>query len=87
VREEYAFSQRRACGLMTGAVSNYRYQTRRSDEPLRTRLVELAREKPRFGPPAGKKQKRHASPPPLQKRTVRRTVRILPDDGRGSMTV
>jgi hypothetical protein len=25
------------------------YETRRSDEPLRTRLVELAREKPRFG--------------------------------------
>ena len=31
------------------AVSSYRYQSRRCDEPLRTRLVELAREKPRFG--------------------------------------
>ena len=49
MREEYAFSQRRACGLVTVAVSSYRYQSRRSDEPLRTRLVELAREKPRFG--------------------------------------
>jgi hypothetical protein len=49
MRAEYAFSQRRACGLMTMAVSSYRYQSRRSDEPLRTRLVELAREKPRFG--------------------------------------
>jgi putative transposase len=49
VREEYAFSQRRACGLVTVAVSSYRYQTRRSDEPLRSKLVELAREKPRFG--------------------------------------
>jgi len=49
VRGEYAFSQRRACRLMTMAVSSYRYQSRRSDEPLRTRLVELAREKPRFG--------------------------------------
>jgi hypothetical protein len=49
VHEEYAFSQRRACGLMTVAVSTYRYQTRRTDEALRTRLVELAREKPRFG--------------------------------------
>ena len=47
VREEYAFSQRRACGLMTMAVSSYRYQSRRSDEGLRRRLVELAREKPR----------------------------------------
>ena len=49
MRGEYAFSQRRACGLMTMAVSSYRYQSRRCDEPLRTRLVELAREKPRFG--------------------------------------
>ncbi len=49
VREGYAFSQRRACGLMVVAVSSYRYQTRRSDEPLRTKLAELAREKPRFG--------------------------------------
>jgi putative transposase len=31
------------------AVASYRYQTKRSDEPVRTRLVELAREKPRFG--------------------------------------
>jgi putative transposase len=31
------------------AVSSYRYRTRRSDEPLRTQLVELARSKPRFG--------------------------------------
>ena len=49
VRQEYAFSQRRACGLLTMAVSSYRYQGRRSDEGLRERLVELAREKPRFG--------------------------------------
>ena len=49
VRQGYAFSQRRACGLMTVAVSSYRYQTRRSDERLRAKLVELAREKPRFG--------------------------------------
>jgi putative transposase len=49
VRQGYAFSQRRACNLMLLAVSSYRYQTRRSDEPLRSKLVELAREKPRFG--------------------------------------
>jgi len=49
VREEYAFSQRRACGLITLAVSTYRYQTSRSDDVLRRKLVELAREKPRFG--------------------------------------
>lgn len=34
---------------MSIAVSSYRYQVRGSDEPLRERLVELAREKPRFG--------------------------------------
>ena len=49
IRQDYAFSERRACGVMTMAVSSYRYETRRTDEPLRTRLVELAREKPRFG--------------------------------------
>jgi putative transposase len=49
VQQEYAFSQRRACALLRVAVSSCRYQTRRSDEPLRTQLVQLAREKPRFG--------------------------------------
>src|SRR5258706_9177168 len=49
LRVKYAASERRVCGLMTMAVSSYRYRTTRSDEPLRTRLVELAREKPRFG--------------------------------------
>ena len=49
MRAEYAFSERRACRLMTVVVSSYRYETTRSDEPLRTQLVELAREKPRFG--------------------------------------
>ena len=43
LRVEYAASERRVCGLMTMAVSSYRYQTKRSDEPLRTQLVELAR--------------------------------------------
>jgi putative transposase len=49
VQQEYAFSQRRACGLVLLAASSYRYRSRRSDESLRGRLVELAREKPRFG--------------------------------------
>ena len=34
---------------MTVAVSSYRYGTKRTDDPLRTRLVELAREKLHFG--------------------------------------
>jgi putative transposase len=49
LRNEYAASQRRVCGLMGIAVASYRYRTTRSDEPLRTKLVELARKKPRFG--------------------------------------
>jgi putative transposase len=49
VLSEYAFSERRACALLLLAVGTYRYRSRRTDEPLRTRLVELAREKPRFG--------------------------------------
>ena len=42
-------SEHRVCGLLGMAVASYRYQSQRSDEPLRTQLVELAREKPRFG--------------------------------------
>ena len=49
MKQEYAFSEGRACRLVMLAASTYRYQSRRSDEPLRTRLVELARAKPRFG--------------------------------------
>jgi putative transposase len=49
LRVKYAASERRVCGLMGMAVSSYRYRTTRCDEELRTRLVELAREKPRFG--------------------------------------
>lgn len=49
VREKYAFSERRACRVMKLAVTTYRYRSQRNDEPLRTKLVELAREKPRFG--------------------------------------
>jgi putative transposase len=49
LRRKYAASGRRVCGLMGIAVASYYYRTTRSDEPLRTRLVELAREKPRFG--------------------------------------
>lgn len=45
----YAASERRVYGLIGMTVSGYRYETKRTDEPLRTKLVELAREKPRFG--------------------------------------
>ena len=49
MKQDYAFSERRACRLMMLAVTTYRYRSQRSDEPLRTKLVELARERPRFG--------------------------------------
>jgi hypothetical protein len=49
LRETYVASQRRVCGLMGMAIASYCYRTTRSDEPLRTRLLELARAKPRFG--------------------------------------
>ena len=49
MKQEHAFSERHACGLVGVAVATYRYRSRRQDEPLRTKLVELAREKPRYG--------------------------------------
>lgn len=45
----YLVSQRRVCGLMVLAEASYRYVSRRNDEPLRERLREAAREKPRWG--------------------------------------
>jgi len=47
--ERSAASQQRLCGLMEIAVSSYRYRSARSDAALRERLVELARQKPRWG--------------------------------------
>lgn len=39
----FAASERRVCGLLSIAVSSYRYKSRRTDEDLRSRLVSLAR--------------------------------------------
>ena len=46
---QFLVSQRRVCGLIQIAESSYRYVSRRNDEELRIRLVEVAREKPRWG--------------------------------------
>jgi putative transposase len=46
---EFHTSERRVCGLMEIPRMSYRYQSRRDDTSLRERLLELAREKPRFG--------------------------------------
>jgi len=47
--KHFLVSQRRICGLMGVAESSQRYVSRRNDEALRTKLVEAAREKPRWG--------------------------------------
>jgi len=50
LRSTFGPSERRACGLLEVAVSSYRYRSeRRGDEELRSKLVALAGEKPRFG--------------------------------------
>ncbi len=45
----FLVSQRRICELLNIAESSQRYVSRRSDEALRAKLVEAAREKPRWG--------------------------------------
>jgi putative transposase len=47
--EEFRASERRVCGLMEVPRMSYRYQSCRDDSELRERLLELARERPRFG--------------------------------------
>jgi putative transposase len=50
VQQHFGFSQRRACRLVTAARATVRYQgRRREDAALRTRLGELAAQRPRFG--------------------------------------
>jgi putative transposase len=49
-RDQCGLSQRRACRLVGAARSTIRYRSRReTDEPLRTRLRQLAEQRPRFG--------------------------------------
>ena len=49
LEEQYPASKRRVCGLMSVAVSSFRYRSTRSDEDLKEKLLRLAREKPRYG--------------------------------------
>jgi putative transposase len=49
LRAEFATSERHACELVSIPRSSCRYQSRGDDSSLQQRLVELAREKPRFG--------------------------------------
>ena len=49
IREKFTLTERRACRLLLVPVSSFRYQPKQADDGVRTRLVELAREKPRYG--------------------------------------
>lgn len=49
MRGEYTASERRVCELMEVPRTTFRYQNRRDDGELRERLLELARERPRYG--------------------------------------
>jgi len=50
LQEEHALSARRACSLSGIAACSLRYKSQRTDEPkLRSRLKELASQRPRFG--------------------------------------
>jgi len=50
VKEEFAVSERRACGLMGMDRSSYRYRARpERDTALKEEVRELARKRPRFG--------------------------------------
>ena len=49
LREDFPASERRVCERMEIPRMSYRYRSRRDDSGLRERLLELAREKPRFG--------------------------------------
>jgi putative transposase len=49
LKEEFPSSERRFCELMEIPRMSYRYESRRDDSGLRERLLELAREKPRYG--------------------------------------
>ena len=49
LREQFQVSQRRACELLGCARSSVRYMPKQTDDVLREQLIELAKEKPRFG--------------------------------------
>lgn len=49
IQTRFAFSERRACGLMRLPVNTFRYCRTERNTELRDRLIEIARERPRFG--------------------------------------
>ena len=81
LKEEYPTSERRACELMKIPRMSYRYQSRRDDTWLRERLMELAREKPRFGyrrlDVLLKRHQQHTGGNPINHKRVERVYREL----------
>ncbi len=49
IRKEFAFSERRACRLVGLPVNTFRYRPSDRNEALRKKLIEIAREQPKFG--------------------------------------
>ncbi len=72
----FAFSERRACRLVGIPVSSFRYQSCSGDTALREQLVELARERPRFG-----YRRLHAMLPPDERVNHKRVWRVYREAG------
>lgn len=81
LKEEFPTSERRACELMEIPRMSYRYPSRRDDTWLRERLLELAREKPRYGyrrlDVLLKRHQQHMDGRPINHKRVERVYREL----------
>lgn len=49
LKQDFAFTERRACGVLQLPVSTFRYRSCRCDAELREKLKRLAQQQPRFG--------------------------------------
>ena len=49
MQQKFSLTERRACRLLLVPVSSFRYQAHGNDDDLKGRLIELSRQKPRYG--------------------------------------
>ena len=49
LKQDFAFTERRACGVLQCPISTFRYRSSKCDAGLREKLTRLAQEQPRFG--------------------------------------
>ena len=49
IQQKFSLTERRACRLLLVPVSSFRYQAHGNDDDLKGRLIELSRQKPRYG--------------------------------------